>query len=336
MTRPKVFVTDWDYPSLDLEQTVMDRADLELVPVQCKTEDDVIAACQEADGLLNQYAPMSRRVLSSLPKLKVLTRYGVGLDRVDVAAATELGIAVCNVPDYGIEEVSDHAIALLMGLARGTHRLDRAIRAGVWDFALVRPVYRMRGKVLGVIGYGRIGQATARKAAGLGLEVIAFDSRMNQPGFDMTGARSVGLEELFSDSDYVSIHAPHTPETNRMINADTLALMKPSAILVNTSRGGLVDTAALESALRNGVIAGAGLDVLETEPIQANHGLLALENCVITPHAAWYSEDAFVELKTKCAEETASVLRGWQPRYCLNPEVLEHVLERLRNKFYRG
>ena len=332
----RVFVTDWDYPSLELEQAVMDVANLELVPAQCRTEDDVITVCGDADGLLNQYAPMSRRVLSSLPKLKVLTRYGVGVDKVDILAATELGIAVCNVPDYGIEEVSDQAIALLMGLARGTHRLDRAVRAGVWDFARARPVYRMRGKVLGVIGYGRIGRATARKAAGLGLEVIAFDPRMGQPSFDAEGARPVSLESLLRESDYVSIHAPHTPETNHLIDADALSIMKPSAMLINTSRGGLVDTLALEKALRNGVIAGAGLDVLEVEPISANHGLLSLENCVITPHAAWYSEDAFVELKTKCAEETASVLRGIEPRYCLNPQVLPHAFERVRNEFRRG
>ncbi len=332
----KVFVTDWDYPNLELEQAVMNAANLELVPAQCETEDDVIAACGDADGLLNQYAPMSRRVLSSLPKLKVLTRYGVGVDKVDILAATELGIAVCNVPDYGIEEVSDQAIALLMGLARGTHRLDRAVRAGVWDFALARPVYRMRGKLLGVIGYGRIGRATARKAAGLGLEVIAFDPRADQPGFEVEGARMVDLERLLRQSDFVSIHAPHTPETNHLIDADALAIMKPSAMLINTSRGGLVDTIALENALRNGVIAGAGLDVLEVEPIPVNHGLLTLENCVITPHAAWYSEDAFVDLKTKCAEETASVLSGLQPRYCLNPEVLPHAFERVRNEFHRG
>ena len=321
----RVFVTDWDYPDLDLENAVLERAGLELVPVQCRTEEDVIRLCAEADGLLNQYAPLTRRVVGSLARCRVIARYGVGVDNVDVPAATDAGIAVCNVPDYGVEEVSDHAIALLLGLARKTHRLDRAVHAGTWDVSLARPVRRMRGTVLGLVGLGRIGRATARKAAGLGLRVIGSDPQAEQPGFDPGEASIVPFETLLSEADYVSIHVPLTPETRHLFGEHTFRLMKPDAVLVNTSRGGVVDTDALVRALREGWIAGAALDVLEEEPIPAGHPLLELANCVLTPHAAWYSEDAFVELKTKAAEEAAAVLTGQRPRYCLNPEVLDRA-----------
>lgn len=317
----RVFVTDWDYPDLQLEEAVMARAGLELVAVQCRSEDEVIGRCAGADGLLNQYAPLTRRVLMSLPRCRVVGRYGVGVDNVDVSAASERGVAVCNVPDYGVEEVSDHAVALLMGLARGTTRLDRAVRAGRWDFSLARPLYRMRGKTLGVVGLGRIGQATARKAAGLGLRVIGYDVEDNAsvPGL----AERVSFETLLREADFVSVHVPLSPATRHLFNEHSLRRMKPTAVLVNTARGGVVDTEALVEALREGRLAGAALDVLEEEPIRPDHPLLSLETCILTPHAAWYSEDALVELKTKAAEEVAAVLTGNAPRYCLNPQVLE-------------
>ncbi|HWG85850.1 MAG TPA: C-terminal binding protein [Deinococcales bacterium] len=318
-SRGLVFVTDWDYPSLDIERAVLARAGLELTPTQCRSEDDVLAACADAEGLLNQYAPLTRRVLEGLRHLKVVTRYGVGYDTVDVQAATELGIAVCNVPDYGVEEVSDHAIALILGLARGIARHDRAIRSGAWDFSLARPLRRTRGKTLGVLGYGRIGRATARKGAGLGWQVIACDPAQ---AAGPEPVELVGFEELLERADYLSIHLPLTQQTRGLIDAAALARLKPGAILVNTARGGIVDTEALTQALLGGRLAGAGLDVLDREPIAPGSPLLELENCILTPHAAWYSEDAFVELKTKAAEEVASVLTGRTPRYCLNPEVL--------------
>ena len=321
----RVFVTDWDYPNLDLEKAVLERAGLELVPVQCRTEDDVIRECADADGLLNQYAPLTQRVLAALARCRVVARYGVGVDNVDVAAATQAGIAVCNVPDYGVEEVSDHAIALLLGLARKTHRLDRGVRAGTWDVSVARPVRRMRGTVLGLVGLGRIGRAAARKAAGLGLRVIGSDPQADQPGFDRGDATIVPFDALLREADYISIHVPLSADTRRLFGEEAFRAMKPHAVLVNTSRGGVVDTDALVRALREGWIGGAALDVLEQEPIPAGHPLLDLENCVLTPHAAWYSEDAFVELKTKAAEEAAAVLTGQRPRYCLNPEVLDRA-----------
>ena len=322
MTGGRVFVTDWDYPTLELEERVMQAAGLELVPVQCRTEDDVIRLCADADGLLNQYAPLGRRVLSALDRCRVVARYGVGIDSVDLAAASELGIAVCNVPDYGVEEVSDHAIALLLGLARATHRLDREVRAGLWDFSVVRPLRRMRGTVLGVIGFGRIGRATANKAAGLGLRVLACDPHASEPGFDPGPAQMTPLDALLERADYVSLHVPLKPATRHLMDERRLRRMKEGAILINTSRGGVVDTDALVRALREGWIAGAGIDVLEQEPIPPGHPLLELDNSIVTPHSAWYSEDAFVELKTKAAQEVAAVLTGGTPRSCLNPEVL--------------
>ena len=323
--RGRVFVTDWDYPSLDLEREVLERAGLELVPTQCRSEDDVIRECGVADALLNQYAPLTRRVLENLPHVRAIARYGVGVDSVDVEAAGERGIAVCNVPDYGVEEVSDHAIGLVFALARGIHRHDRAVRSGTWDFSIARPLHRMRGKTLGLVGLGRIGRATARKGAGLGLRVIACDPKADAPGFDPGPAAMVRFDELLPAADYVSIHVPLTTKTRHLFDDRAFGLMKRDALLVNTARGGVVDTDALVRALRDDRIAGAALDVLEQEPLPAGHPLLSLENCLVTPHAAWYSEEAFVELKTKAAEEVAAVLTGGRPRYCLNPEVLPRV-----------
>ncbi len=294
----RVFVTDWDYPTLDLEREVLDRAGLELVPVQCRTEDDVIRLCADADGLLNQFAPLTRRVFARLSRCRVVARYGVGVDNVDVHAATEFGIAVCNVPDYAVEEVSDHAIALLMALARRTHLLDRAVRAGRWDFSVARPVRRMHGRVLGIVGLGRIGRATARKAAGLGLRVIAHDAQAGEPGFDRGVAEMVSLETLLRESDYISVHVPLTPETRHLMRAETFARMKAGALLVNTARGGLVDEEALAEALLAGRIAGAGFDVLTREPPREGNPLvgLRLPNFILTPHTAWASREAMQAL----------------------------------------
>jgi D-3-phosphoglycerate dehydrogenase len=313
----RVFVTDWDYPSLDLERSVVHGSGLELVPLQCRTEADVIESCGEADGLLNQYAPLTRRVLERLTRCKVIARYGVGVDNVDIEAATDFGVAVCNVPDYGVDEVSDHALALLLTLVRQPHLLDEAVRKGTWDFSIVRPLRRMTGKVLGVVGLGRIGQAVARKATGLGLRVLGCDP--NPPPSEAT---LMSFEGLLQESDFVSIHTPLNESTDHLFDEKALRRMKPGAFLINTARGGVIDTGALVRALREGWIAGAALDVLEQEPLPAGHPLLDFPNCVFTPHAAWYSEEAFVELKTKAAEEVVAVLSGREPRYCLNPEVL--------------
>jgi phosphoglycerate dehydrogenase-like enzyme len=275
--------------------------------------------CLRAQQVADGHARITRAVLAALPRCRVVVRYGVGTDTVDVDAATEHGVAVCNVPDYGVEEVSDHALALLLALGRRIVTLDRAVRGGDWSLASSPDVRRLRGRVLGLVGLGRIGRAVARKALALGLEVVAYDPVAAPPAPSVT---HLGLDELLARSDYVSLHAPLVPATRHLFDDATFRRMKPGAFLINTARGGLVDTDALTRALADGRLAGAGIDVLEQEPIAPDHPLLDQPNCLLTPHAGWFSQDAFAELKTKAAEEAVAVLTGAVPRSCLNPEAL--------------
>ena len=316
--RFRVVITDYDYPALDEERAVLDPIGAELVPNQARTEAELIAACRVADVVLNQYAHLTANVIATLDRCRAIVRYGVGVDTVDVAAATERGIWVCNVPDYGIDEVSDHAVTLLLAAARRLVALANAVQAGQWDVNQVKPVYRLRGRTLGLIGLGRIGSAVARKAAPFGLDVIAHDPPRSADYFAERNVGQTTLDELLARADYVSVHCPLTEETRHLIGERELGLMKPTALLINTARGGIVDGAAVARALRAGRIAGAALDVLEREPMPTDDPLLGLPNCLVTPHAAWYSEEAFRALKTMAAEEVARLLLGQPPRSPVN------------------
>ena len=319
---PRIVVTDWDQDSLAEEESVAASRGMELVRADCRTEEDVIRAAEGARGILVQYAPVTRRVLEALPGLKAVGRYGVGVDNVDVDAATSLGVAVCNVPDYGTEDVSDHAIALTMALARGVAALDRAMRSGDYSLAPAQPLHRLSGRVFGVAGLGLIGAATARKARGVGYSTIGFDP-LHSPGtVSPDGTPVVTFDELVRRADVLSLHVPLNGLTRHLINADVLAKMKPGALVINTCRGGVVDTDALVEALESGSIRGAGLDVFEEEPLPSASRLLGLENVVLTPHAAWYSEESQEELKRRTAENVMDVAAGQTPRNIVNPEVL--------------
>ena len=320
--KPRVVVTDLDQPSLDEEESVAAAEGIELVRAECRTEADVIRAAQGADGLIVQYAPITRAVFESLPALRVVARYGVGVDTVDVEAATEFGVAVCNVPDYGTEDVSDHALALALSLARGVVGLDRAMRGGNYSLAPVQPLHRVAGRVFGVVGLGLIGAATARKARGVGYRTIGFDPLYEPGTTTQDGTEVVDFDELISRADVVSLHVPLNTHTRHLVNADVLEAMKPGAVLVNTCRGGVVDTEALIEALRSGGIRGAALDVFEQEPLPQDSPLLELPNTVLTPHAAWYSEESQIELKRRTAQNAADVLAGRNPRNVVNQEVL--------------
>ncbi|PFG34214.1 C-terminal binding protein [Sanguibacter antarcticus] len=318
----RITITECDHDSFDSEHAVAQAAGAELVVTQSRDSTELITNCAGADGILVQYAAITAEVMDGLPDLKVVGRYGVGVDSVDIPAATARGIAVCNVPDYGTETVSDHAIGLTLAVARGIPRLDRGVRAGSFDLAVVRPLYQTGSRVFGVIGVGLIGSATARKAAGLGYEVIGYDVRAEPGAETFHGVRSVSLAELLERSQVVSMHTPLTDETRGMIGAAELTSMRPDAIIVNTSRGGVIDTDALVDALRAGTIAGAGIDVHETEPVPTGHPLLDFDNVVLTPHLAWYSEESYTELKRRTIENVVEVAAGRAPRNILNPEVL--------------
>lgn len=318
----KIVITECDHDAFDIERAVTDQEGAELVISQSRDADELVANAAGADGILVQYGKITAEVMDALPELKAIGRYGVGVDSVDVAAATARGIAVCNVPDYGTEAVSDHAIGMALAAARGIPRLDRGVRAGSFDLVAVRPLYKTRDRVFGVIGLGLIGTATARKAAGLGYEVIGYDIVADPDAETFRGVRSVSLDELLERSQVVSLHTPLTEQSRGMIGADQFAQMRSDAILVNTSRGGVADTAALVEALRAGTILGAAIDVHDQEPLPADHPLTTFDSVVLTPHLAWYTEESYAELKRRTVENVVEVCAGRAPRNVLNPEVL--------------
>jgi D-3-phosphoglycerate dehydrogenase len=316
-----VVVTDLDHDNVDPERSVLDGHDVELRVLQCRTPEEVAAQAGDADVLINQYVPITAEALDALPRCRLVVRYGVGVDNVDVEAAAARGVWVANVPDYGRDEVADHTLALALSVLRGVVALDRSVREGSWDLEAARPLRRLSTLTYGVVGCGAIGTAVAGRAAGLGMRVL---------GYDVPQARSeppierVPLEELLEGADVVSLHAALTPDTHHLIGATALGRMRPSAFLINTARGGLVDAAALLAALDAGELAGAALDVLEGEPPDELGWRLARHpKVVMTPHAAWYSEEAFSTLKTEVAREALRVLEGGKPRSPVNrPERL--------------
>ena len=311
-----VVITDCDHGDVDPERAVLDGHDVELRVLACRTPEEVAAQAGGADVLINQYVPITAAVLDALPRCRLVVRYGVGVDNVDLQAATERGVWVANVPDYGRDEVADHTLALALAMLRGVVALDRSVRDGTWDLDPARPLRRLATLTWGVVGCGAIGTAVARRAAGLGMRVL---------GYDLPTVRSqapierVPLEELLEAADLVSLHAALTPDTHHLVGAAALARMRPTAHLVNTARGGLVEEAALLAALDAGALAGAALDVLEHEPPDELGWKLARHPRVVaTPHAAWYSEEAFHTLKSEVAREALRVLGGGAPRSPVN------------------
>lgn len=325
MTKFKVVVTDFEYESLQPEIDVLSELDVELVKAQCKTEEEVIEACKDADGMINQYAPITRKVIENLTQCKVIARYGVGVNTIDVDAATEHGIVVGNVTDYSIDEVSDHAFALLLALARKVVKLNAEVKAGVWDFNLGKPAFRLRGRTLGLIGLGRIPQALAKKAQAFGIKVVAYDPFMPAEAAKELEVELLSLNEVCEVSDFVSVHAPLMETTKGMISDEQFLKMKKEAFIINTARGPVIDEAALIRALEAGQIAGAGLDVAEVEPMLSDNPLLEMENVIITPHIAWYSEESELELKRKTARNVVDVLSGFYPDYLFNRGVKEKI-----------
>lgn len=288
---------------------------------RCRTEEDVAEACGDADGLLVTFAPVGRRALAGLPRCRIVVRYGVGYDNLDLAAATERGVMVANVPDYCVSEVAEHTLALLLCLWRRICQLESQLRERGWA-SPAKPVRRLEGRVMGIIGLGRIGRAVATRVGGFGLRLIGFDPWVSAEVFAAAGVESVSLETLLQLADIVTLHAPLRDETRGLIRKETLRQMKPTAVLLNTSRGGLVVAGDLVQALREGWIGGAGLDVFEEEPLPRDHALRNLPNVVLTPHAAWYSEEAERDLRRRAARTVAEALRGEVPRSLVNPEVL--------------
>jgi D-3-phosphoglycerate dehydrogenase len=272
-----------------------------------------------ADAILVNLFPMTADIIEAMPRCRVISRYGVGYDNVDVEAATRKGIWVARVPDYCFEDVAEHALALLLGCVRKIAYKDRMVRQGRWNLHRDQPCYRMAGRTLGIIGYGNSGRCLHRKVLGFGFSrVLVHDPNVRSSIIAAAGAQAAGFHALLVESDYISVHVPLTPDTRHMIGRAELSLAKKGAILVNTSRGSVLDEQAVAEALRDGQLAGAGLDVFEEEPLPRGSLLRTLDNVIFTDHAGWYSEESVVELKTKAAQNVAAVLAGGAPVYPVN------------------
>ena len=313
----KAVITDHHYTDISRAARALADAGIELTVGACSTEDEAIALGRDADAAINQHLPITARVLDGWPRCRGVVHFGKGVDNIDVAAATERGIWVTNVRDANWDEVSNHVLALLLGWARGLVAFDHHVRAGGWSHRLAVPRHRLKGQVLGIVGFGDIARVLAAKAQGLGLDVLAHSRHPDAAG----GVTFVGLGELLRRADYVSLHVPLTASTAKMIGEKEIALMKPSAFLINTSRGGVIDQQALVAALRARRIAGAGLDVTDPEPPAADDPLLALDNVILTPHVAWYSEESREDVTISAAQEVVRILRDQRPLSPVNDVV---------------
>jgi len=319
MSVQQVIITDCDHENIEIESSVLNEATVPFVLKQCKTEYDVIREGQGAAVFLNQYAPITDRVLKSLPALKLVVRYGVGVNNVDLEAATRYGIQICNVPDYGTNEVADHALALMLSLTRKISLMTDEVRKGNWNYQTSIPIFRHSEQTVGVIGVGRIGTSFANKVNALGCKVIGYDPRISEKSNRSIPSymELVELDELLSASDVVSIHCP-LDHARDLIGEAELRKMKPTSYLINVSRGGIINETVLDKALSEKWIAGAAVDVAEVEPLPTDSPLLRHHNFLCTPHMAWYSEQAAQELKRKVAEEAVRFLRGEAVHYPVN------------------
>ncbi len=312
---------------------LFETAGFDTVEGACRSEDDLIDLLRDADGAQVGIMPLTtRRVLEACPQLKVVSRMGVGVDSIDLDAATQLGILVCNVPGVNTAEVADHAMALLLTMTRRLQDAIPSTRAGAWsaDRALtvsyLESVRRIAGHTVGILGFGDIGKAFAARVRGFGpARIIACDPYVRASSAQIHGVELMTLEEMLTQADFVSVHCSATEETRHLLNAKTLGLMKPTAIVVNTARGSIIDGAALADALAGGVIEAAALDVTEVEPIDPADRLLSLPNCIVTPHLAGFSPTFLDDCPRMQAENVVNVLTGSAPHGLANPEVIKTV-----------
>jgi len=326
MGKPKykiVFLDKGYFPSIARLQEAVTDLGGEVIEAEVKTQEDIIAVAKDADVVIHILPKVQRKAIEAFERCRMILRMGIGYDEVDVEAATERGIMVCNVADYCHEEVSNHALTLLLTVTRKIKPFDQNIRQGKWGWRYVRPLYELRDKILGLVAFGKIPRCLTPKAQALGLKVIAYDPYLFDDIFEKWGVeRRLDLEDLLSQSDFISVHAPYNRETKGMIGEAEFRSMKKTAIFVNTSRGPVVDEAALIKALQEGWIAGAGLDVMVEEPLSLANPLLSVPNLILTPHAAWYSERSVQVLIENGMADVARVLQGKRPKNLVNPQVL--------------
>jgi D-3-phosphoglycerate dehydrogenase len=319
----KIVMADSISPDLEIEKSVLKEIDGELILSPSKNPEDIIKLAKDADALVTTYAQITREIIEKMEKCKIIVRTGIGFDNIDIKAASEKGIYVANVPDYCWDEVSDHAMSLILALQRKILTLDKEVKNGNWSFEKAKPILGLRGQTLGLIGFGNIPKTLAKKAQAFGFNIVASDPFVTQEAADSYNVKMMPQEELIKISDVISFHAPLTDDTYHTANEEFFNLMKNSAFLINTARGPLVDASALYNALKGNKIAGAALDVMEIEPPVKDNLLLTLDNIILTPHTAFYSEASSLNLRKLAYEEVVRVLKGNTPKNCVNRKMLE-------------
>lgn len=317
--RAKVVLTDYVWQSLDVEKRTLEGL-ADLIALQTKKPEEFLPQAEDCDALLNTYAgPITAEVMARMPKCKIIARYGIGVDTIDLDAATRAGIIVTNNPTYCIEEVAEHTMALLLACARKVAFYDRLVRGGRWEVPPGKPMFRLAGSMLGLVGFGNIARQVAERAAAFGMQILFHDPYVQEGQFGI--GKKTELRELLGNSDFVSLHPPLTSDTRKMINDEAFLRMKPTAFLINCSRGPIIDTEALVRALDAKKIAGCALDTTDPEPLPSSHPLRGRENVIITPHVAWYSEQALVGLQAGAPGEVKRVLSGEWPVNVVNRAV---------------
>jgi D-3-phosphoglycerate dehydrogenase len=317
-----VAVTDSVFPNLNAATAIVSTIGAELKLAKSSSLEDILAVARDADAVLTTYAKITGDMIPQMTRCRIIARFGIGVDNVDIPVATSQGIVVTRVPDYCLDEVSDHAMALLLALIRKIPSSNARTQAGEWKMPAVVPIHRLRGTVLGLVAFGQIPQLVAPKAKAFGMRVVTYDPYIPDEVLKRAGVDRVEFDELVRISDYISIHTPLMPATHHLFNADVFSRMKPGAYIVNTARGPIIDEAALAQALDQKKIAGAALDVMEKEP-PGSSPLFGRDNIIVTPHTSFYSEESLVDLQTKAAEEVVRVLTGQAPKNPVNPEALQ-------------
>jgi D-3-phosphoglycerate dehydrogenase len=317
MTRPIIAVTDSPFPSLDpvKEALAAAKLDPDIRMSKSTAVEDILAVAHDADAVIVCYAQITAQLLAGLARCKVIGRTGLGVDNIDVPAAAARGITVTYVPDYCLREVSDHTMALLLALARKVTLANKLVQSGRWELPPIVPLRRLEGQVLGLIGFGNIPRAVVPKAKAFGLNVITHDPFVSKDVLASAEVEGVSFDDLLARSDFISVHAPLMPATRGLLNAAAFAKMKKGALVINTARGPLIDEPSLIAALDSGHLGGAALDVVTTEPLAQDSALIGRDNVILTPHTAFYSVEALIELQTKCATDVARVLSGQPPVY---------------------
>jgi D-3-phosphoglycerate dehydrogenase / 2-oxoglutarate reductase len=314
----KVLIIYAGHKEVSDERAILDAYGAQVIAAIGPDTDEAMANYGDCDALMVTIQPVTAEMMDRMPKCKIICRIGTGLDAIDIPAATERGIWVTSVPDYSIDEVSSHAMAFVLALARNLFRHRKMSQTGTWRYQTERPIARIVGQTMGVVGIGRIGSASVKKATGLGFNVIAFDPYVAKERFAEVGARKVDFDTLLAESDFITLHVPLTPETRKLIDAAALAKMKPTAFVINTARGEVVDIDALVDAVQRKVIAGAGIDVLPIEPPPADYPILHEESILVTPHIGWASTESGHDVRERGAEDVVRVLRSMAPKYPAN------------------